>query len=586
MSTPLKSIKSNELYTNFSNGLKSFKDLALNNEHEGLTSQKSKIRSIKSHQEINPLIKQTDDELLAQIGYKPELKRQFSTIQVFGVAFSIMGLLPSIASVIGQSFTTGSSSAIWGWFISGGLILLIGICMSELASSIPTSGGLYYWTYHYAPENWKIPLSFLVGNSNTVALTGALCSIDYGFAKEVLSIVYISKDGDFEITDAMTYGVYCACILSHILVTCLASKNIASLQSFSIVSNVLLIIFFIIVILVGTGTSSSHHFNNASFIFGNLETSLSDWSSGWSWIMNGMLPCIWTIGAFDSCVHMSEEAKNSSRSVPRGILGSITACWLLGWIILIVCGAVINPDLSSVIDSESGQPMAEIIYHSLGKKWSISFMSLIASCQWLMGASTITATSRQIWAFARDNGLIFSQFVKVVNKKLSVPIRAIWFNGVLAIIMGTLCLIGPTAANALFTLYICGNYFAWEIPIMLRIYRSFGPVDSIYKFKPGLFYMGPRLSPIINWITIFFTNFVIIMAMFPTSPHVDKENMNYTVVITMSTWILSMIYYYSYAKKTYFGPRNTLDEQEQDSDDYIEGNEMLNIDDIIEDKKE
>jgi len=114
MSTPLKSIKSNELYTNLSNGVRSFRDVALNNEVDAVTSR---IRSIHDHPVIDARHAKTDDELLAEIGYKPELRRHFSTFQVFGVAFSIMSLLPSIASVLAQSFETGASGAVWGWFI-------------------------------------------------------------------------------------------------------------------------------------------------------------------------------------------------------------------------------------------------------------------------------------------------------------------------------------------------------------------------------------------------------------------------------------------------------------------------------------
>lgn len=573
--TPLKSVKSNELYTNLSNGVRSFKDLALNTSN--IEPLKSQIRSVHEHTVIDSRRAKTDDELLAEIGYKPELSRKFSTIQVFGIAFSIMGLLPSIASVLGQSFTTGASSAVWAWFIGGFFILLIGISMSEMASAIPTSGGLYYWTYHYAPDNLRIPLSFLVGNSNTVALTGALCSIDYGFAKELLSIVYIAKDGDFHITDGMTYGVYAACVISHVIIACAASGHIAKLQSFSIYSNLALIVFFIIAILVGTDDK-----NDASFIFGNINSSMTEWNVGWSWFFQGTEAVIWTIGAFDSCIHMSEEARNSARSVPIGIISSITVCWLLGWIILIVCSVCVNPELSPVVNSASGQPMAELIYDSLGKKWAISFMALIAACQWLMGASTLTAISRQAFAFARDNGLIFSSVVKVVNKKLKVPLRAVIFGGILALIMGLLCLIGSTAANALFTLYISGNYFSWQTPIMLRLYRSFSK-DPALRFKPGVFYLGDVLSPLVSWITVLFTNFTIIMVMFPASPNVDKESMNYTVVITCGTWIFSMLYYYFYAYKTFFGPRNTLgdvDKSDEEEINTIEGKDAL-IDRIV-----
>ena len=48
-----------------------------------------------------------DDALLASLGYKAELKREFNALEVFGLAFSIMGLLPSIASTLVYSMPNG-----------------------------------------------------------------------------------------------------------------------------------------------------------------------------------------------------------------------------------------------------------------------------------------------------------------------------------------------------------------------------------------------------------------------------------------------------------------------------------------------
>lgn len=558
-----------------SNGLKSIKSNALNTD---LNAQMSQVRDVHSHVPIDARLAEKehldDDELLALAGYKHELVRQFGPFNMIGVAFSIMSVLPSIASVLGQIYTV-NNGGIWGWAVASMFIFGVGLCMSELASAIPTAGGLYYWTYHYAPDSLRIPLSYLVGNTNSIALTSALCSIDYGFAKELLSIVYIAKDGDFDISRGIVYGVYAACIVSHVATACVASYGVAKLQSLSVICNVALVIFFIFTMLIGTETK-----NDAKFVFGTVEN-LSDWGTGWSWVMNGFMPAIWTIGAFDSCVHMSEEAHNATKNVPIGILGSIASTGILGWLIIMVCSFCINPDLASVIDTGSGQPMAQLVYDSLGKNWSIAFMVLICCCQWLMGASTITATSRQIWAFSRDNGLPFSSIVKVVNSKLKVPIRAICFAGILALIIGLLCLINDTAANALFTLYVCGNYFAWQTPIILRMFRQWSKDESV-RFKPGTFYMGTILSPIVNIITICFTNFTIIMAMFPSSPDVDKDTMNYTVVLTCGTWILSMSYYFAYAHRTFKGPRNTLSNNNSAYDD--EKADTDKIDHIIEEQ--
>ena len=54
-----------------------------------------------------------DMELLATLGYKQELRRHYSTIQIFAVAFSIMGLLPSIASTLSFSMPAGPVGMVW-----------------------------------------------------------------------------------------------------------------------------------------------------------------------------------------------------------------------------------------------------------------------------------------------------------------------------------------------------------------------------------------------------------------------------------------------------------------------------------------
>lgn len=511
----------------------------------------------------------SDNELLAQIGYKAELKRKFSTIQVFGVAFSIMGLLPSIASVLVNGLPGGATSLVWGWFVASFFVLMIAISMAEMASAIPTSGGLFYWTSFYAPESFKVFLSYLIGNTNSIALIGALCSVDYGFATEVLAAVVVQTDGDFEITNAKTYGVFAGCVVTHILVTCLASNVVSRLQTFSIVCNCALIVLFFIALPIGCKVNGVP-FNDGNFIFGDVQT-LTDWSPGWNWVMSAFMPAVWTIGAFDSCVHMSEEAKNATHGVPIGIISSVTACYSVGFFICICIAACMGPDVNAILNSEFGSPIAQIFYNALGKKWAVAFMALIAFCQWLMGASILVAISRQIWAFARDEGLPFAPIIKVVNKKLSTPIRAVGFGGIMAIIIGLLCIIGSAASQALFSLYIAGNYFSWATPIFLRL------TSGKNKFVPGAFYTGRIMSQVIGWVAVTFAAFIILLVMFPAAnKKVDRDTMNYTCVITPGFMIISTIYYYVYARGKYTGPKSNLDEPDfiHKGEQVLEGQEI------------
>jgi len=89
----------------------------------------------------------TDDELLRTLGYKQEFRREFTAFEVFGIAFSIIGLLPSIASVLFFAVPNGGPvGMVWGWLIASAFIMTVGLSMAELASAAPTSGGLYFWT--------------------------------------------------------------------------------------------------------------------------------------------------------------------------------------------------------------------------------------------------------------------------------------------------------------------------------------------------------------------------------------------------------------------------------------------------------
>jgi len=57
-------------------------------------------------------------------------------IEVFGIAFSIIGLLPSIASTLSFSLPGGPASLVWSWFLAGGCIFTVGISLVCIAVTL------------------------------------------------------------------------------------------------------------------------------------------------------------------------------------------------------------------------------------------------------------------------------------------------------------------------------------------------------------------------------------------------------------------------------------------------------------------
>ncbi|KAJ6076047.1 hypothetical protein N7499_008028 [Penicillium canescens] len=493
----------------------------------------------------------TDVQLLARMGYKQELRRQYSTLQVFAIAFSIMGLVPSIASTLSFSLPAGPVGMVWGWFTASLFILLVGLAMADLASAMPTAGGLYFWTHYFAGRQWKNPLSFLVGYSNTLGLIGGMCSVDYTLALMILSCVSIARDG-WSASRGVIYAVFIGLVLLHGICASLGGRFMPKIQTFCIYINVALVVATVIALPVGKVTRGGS-LNSGHFVYRHIDNETT-WPTGWAYMLAWLAP-IWSIGSFDSCVHMSEEALHAARAVPLGIIWSAGSAIVLGFLVLSIIAATMNPDVSVTLNTGFGQPMAQIYYDALGRDGALVFMAILCFSQFLIGLSLIVAASRQAWAFSRDGALPFSGFFRHVSERIKYqPIRVICGIVVVCLVLGLLSLINSAAANALFSLFVASNYLSWGTPIFCRL------VWGQDRFRPGEFYTG-RFSKPIACVAVVYLLFGVVLSMFPTAgPNPSPSNMNYTIVINGFVWAGCMIYYFIFARHWYTGPQMTVGE--------------------------
>ncbi|RAO67692.1 uncharacterized protein BHQ10_003704 [Talaromyces amestolkiae] len=448
-----------------------------------------------------------------------------------------------------------ASWACWdglGWLVASFFIMLVGLAMADLASAMPTAGGLYFWTHYFASDKWRNPLSFVVGYSNTLGLVGGLCSIDYGFALMLLSLVSIARDGEWSASRPVIYATYLGTVAIHGVMATFMGRIMNHIQTVCIFLNVALVVATVIALPVGNAQNGLP-INSGKYVFGDVEN-LTTWSSGWTFMLAWLSP-IWTIGAFDSCVHMSEEATHAARAVPLGIILSIGLCGILGFLSLAVIAACMDQNITNVLGSAFGQPMAQIYYDSLGKSGALGFMAVVAIVQFFMGLSILVAASRQTWAFSRDGALPFSDFFRHVSKRIQYqPVRTVWGVAIIAILIGLLTLIDAAAANALFSLAVAGNDVAWGVPILCRLIWG----DKTGKFRPGEFYTGVFSKPI-AWTAVAYLLFAIVLCMFPTGgADPTPDNMNYTIVINGAIWIGAALYYFLFARKWYTGPKSTV----------------------------
>src|ERR1700758_852706 len=128
----------------------------------------------------------SDERTLAELGYKQELKRGWSSFSNFAISFSIISVLAGGFSTYGQAWNNGGPIAISiGWPVISLLILCVAFSMSELASAYPTAGGIYYWASRMGGPGW----GWFTGWFNLIGLVAVVASVIYVCATFLMNLL-------------------------------------------------------------------------------------------------------------------------------------------------------------------------------------------------------------------------------------------------------------------------------------------------------------------------------------------------------------------------------------------------------------
>ncbi len=171
-----------------------------------------------------------DERHLASLGYAQELHRSWSGFSNFAISFSIISILAGCFTSFGLGWNNGGPAAIaWGWPIISVFILMIGLCMSELVSAFPTSGGIYWW----AAKLGGPKAGYYTGWLNLVGLIAILASVAYGSATFLdLTLSTFSE------TWASGYSLTRVFVMFLVILVIVATINIFSSHLLAVINNI------------------------------------------------------------------------------------------------------------------------------------------------------------------------------------------------------------------------------------------------------------------------------------------------------------------------------------------------------------
>jgi amino acid transporter len=501
-----------------------------------------------------------DEERLAELGYKQELKRGWSGFSNFAISFSIICILAGCFTTYGQAWNNGGPIAISiGWPVIMLLIMAVAFSMSELASAYPTAGGIYYWASKMGGPGW----GWFTGWFNLVGLVAVTASVDYvcaTFVQALLGLYNVDFIFNFASTNVtynahVFFAIFAIILLVGGLLNVFSSHLIALWNRVAVWWNVVGVVVIVVILLVVPS-----HLQSFSFVFGHRINN-SGFGAGKFWFLVlpvGFLLTMYTLTGYDASAHLSEETRGADKSSAKGIWRSVVYAGVIGYVVLLaITFAAIHPN------AMTAQGTAIPIFTSALTTAAAKAVILISTVgQLFCGIACLTSASRMTFAFSRDGAIPGHNLWRRLGKNLT-PTWSVFFVVMFALIVTIPAYFPdkagyPVAFFAVTTLSAVGLYIAYTIPVFLRWRMG-------DRFKPGPWTLGKKYKWV-NLIAIVWVALYTIIGDMPFSPAAvpwDKgftwSAVNYAPIVLVVVIGSVTIWWFVSARRTFTGPIRTID---------------------------
>ncbi|KAE8312246.1 amino acid permease-domain-containing protein [Aspergillus transmontanensis] len=434
-----------------------------------------------------------------------------------------------------------------------------------IKSRAPTSGGQYHWVSEFAPQSCQKPLSYITGWVCVLGWHTGIAGCSYTVANMLVGVIAINYP------DSYTYEPWHVTLLVIAVAVVALVFNTFLAQKLPLIEGVILIVhcfgFFGILIPLWVLSPSVP----PSEVFGSIEDR-GDWGSNGLSCLVGLVGPIYALIGPDSAVHMSEEIQDASRVLPRGMIWTLILNGATGFVMIVTYAFCVG-NIDEVLESQTGFPFIQVFLNSTGSVKAATGMTVVIMVmQFCAAISNVATTSRQVYAFARDQGLPFSGTLcqvriftflpwqrnkgnirekngKGISPTFTVPLNALFLSLIIVSLLSLINIGSSVAFNAIMSLGTAALLSSYIISIScVRIRRW-----KNQPLPPARWSMG-KLTPVIDSISILVLIVIFVFSFFPVTRHVTTQSMNWSIVIFSGVTLFAMAYYHAYARKVYRGP--------------------------------
>ncbi|KAK5720358.1 hypothetical protein LTR17_015075 [Elasticomyces elasticus] len=257
------------------------------------------------------------------LGLVPTFRRRFNFLAMLGFSSTVVVAWQTTLATFSFALFNGGTG---GLFCAGILALtFVYLSLAELSSSFPTAGGQYQWVAECAPPSLRRLFSYCTGWLCTLAWTTfvAGCGVIVGNLIKYCIVLYYPDSVPLN-------SQWFPTLLAVGAIIAAALFNIFLASVFPLLEGIVLFVHlagWAAVIVTLWVTSPRANARDVLLTFSNG----GGWSSEGAATLIGVLTPLSALCGYDSSVHMTENARDASKTVPLSLLTSFACNGILAF---------------------------------------------------------------------------------------------------------------------------------------------------------------------------------------------------------------------------------------------------------------